>query len=168
MEFISYPKTPRLENTVCCLTEKIDGTNAQVVITPEGEVLAGSRNRWIVPGDDNFGFAAWVYEHAEELRTLGVGQHFGEWWGRGIGRNYGVDFRKFSLFNVWRERESLPACVDVVPVLYKGGFDSGKIAAVQEALVQGGSVAAPGFMRVEGMVLTVGRGSGPMKIILDK
>jgi hypothetical protein len=84
------------------VTEKLDGTNAQVHITDDGRIFAGSRNRWITPDADNFGFARWVAEHEEELRALGPGSHYGEWWGSGIQRRYGLDEKRFSLFNVGR------------------------------------------------------------------
>lgn len=110
--FQSFPKMSRLSRDII-ITEKIDGTNAQVVVLPSGEVLAGSRNRWITPEADNYGFAAWVQHYAEDLRGLGIGRHFGEWWGNGIQRGYGQPqpdktwgtefrFRFFSLFNVSR------------------------------------------------------------------
>ena len=55
------------------VTEKIDGTNALVSIDEAGVVRAGSRSRWITPEADNFGFAAWVAKHADELRArLGI------------------------------------------------------------------------------------------------
>lgn len=75
--FIPFDKIPRLKRG-CVITEKIDGTNAQVVVGEDGSVRAGSRKRWITPEDDNFGFAAWVRRNEEELRELGPGQHFGE------------------------------------------------------------------------------------------
>jgi hypothetical protein len=79
-----------------------------------------SRSRWITPDDDNFGFAAWVEANRDELLTLGPGRHFGEWWGSGIQRGYGLPKgeKRFSLFNVSRWGESRPACCHVVPVLY--------------------------------------------------
>ena len=67
----------------CVISEKIDGINAQILITESGGIFAGSRTRWITPEDDNFGFAAWVEENKEELIKLGVGRHFGEFYGRG-------------------------------------------------------------------------------------
>ena len=116
--FRPFPKVPRLMRPVV-VTEKIDGTNASVCVYPDGTVRAGSRKRWITPEDDNFGFAAWVRDHAEELRGLGEGHHFGEWWGRGIQRGYGLQTRRFSLFNVdrWNADNPPPACCHVVPVL---------------------------------------------------
>jgi hypothetical protein len=53
------------------ITEKLDGTNAQIFIADDGEVIAGSRNRWITPLNDNFGFARWVFENEDALRALG-------------------------------------------------------------------------------------------------
>jgi hypothetical protein len=161
VEFVAFDKIPRLRRG-CTITEKIDGTNAQVYIPEDGgPVLAGSRNRWITPEADNFGFAAWVQEHAEELRAgLGPGRHFGEWWGSGIQRRYGLDHKRFSLFNTsrWTNEDgkphpSLPACVHVVPVLYNGVFAIEEIDAALGVLAGFGSVAAPGFMNPEGIVV---------------
>lgn len=77
--FEGFPAIPRLKRQ-CVITEKIDGTNAQICILEDNRIIAGSRTRWITPEDDNFGFARWVKEHEDELRLLGPGSHFGEWW----------------------------------------------------------------------------------------
>ena len=135
------------------VTEKIDGTNAQVFVADDGTVLAGSRNRWITPDDDNFGFARWVAEHADELRQLGPGRHFGEWWGAGIQRRYGLTEKRWSLFNVAKWSESRPACCGIVPVLYEGPFTTDAVEACLDRLHREGSVAAPGFMQPEGVVV---------------
>lgn len=99
MNFVGFPKIARL-NRDCIITEKIDGTNAQICITEDGGFLVGSRKKWITPENDNYGFARWAYENKEELLKLGVGSHFGEWWGQGIQRRYNMDKKVFSLFNV--------------------------------------------------------------------
>lgn len=153
-EFNAFEKIPRLVREVV-VTEKIDGTNAQVFIGEDGVVLAGSRNRWITPEDDNFGFARWVKDNEEELKTgLGIGAHYGEWWGAGIQRRYGLAEKRFSLFNVARWIEGArPACCHVVPVLYRGPFDTVAIDSVVASLAQTGSRAAPGFMKPEGVVI---------------
>ena len=78
MEFEKFTKIARFSREVI-VTEKIDGTNAQIVITEDGEFFTGSRNRFITPEDDNFGFSKWAHEHKEELMKLGVGKHYGEW-----------------------------------------------------------------------------------------
>src|SRR5436305_1822690 len=101
IEFNAFPKIARL-NRECVITEKIDGTNASILIDEDGVVMAGSRTRWITPENDNFGFAKWVEANKSELMKLGVGHHFGEWWGSGIQRGYGLTKgeKRFSLFNV--------------------------------------------------------------------
>lgn len=155
MEFKEFPKIARLMRDVI-VTEKIDGTNAQVCIADDGEIMAGSRSRWITPEADNYGFARWVEDHRDELRMLGPGRHFGEWWGSGIQRRYGIAEKRFSLFNVtrWRAPEAtLPPCCSVVPVLYEGPFSAEAVDACLERLRGEGSVAAPGFMQPEGIVV---------------
>ena len=118
-EFTGFGKIARLVGDMT-ITEKIDGTNAAVGITEDGDVYAQSRSRIITPKDDNFGFAAWVEAHTDELLNLGPGVHFGEWWGMGIQRKYGLTERRFSLFNVarWANGWERPACCPVVPILY--------------------------------------------------
>jgi len=120
----------------------------------------GSRNRWITSEADNFGFATWVQENAEELRKLGPGRHFGEWWGAGIQRRYGLTEKRFSLFNTSRWLDSvgarfpsLPACVHVVPLLYNEQFSDTAVNEALRQLKEYGSVAAPGFMNPEGIVI---------------
>jgi hypothetical protein len=84
------------------VTEKIDGTNASVTVLDDGRVIAGSRNCYVFDPKEHFGFPGWVIEHTEELRGLGAGRHYGEWWGSGIQRRYGLAEKRFSLFNVSR------------------------------------------------------------------
>lgn len=190
-KFEEFPKMARWSRDVV-ITEKIDGTNAQIDISAANAVdlaqradgwsfdrmgivafvgdyvvRAGSRSRWITPTDDNFGFAAWVNQNRDELVSgLGVGRHFGEWWGAGIQRRYGVSDKRFSLFNVGRwydstdcdgedieGRAAIPACCRVVPILAKGPNEPGVIEACIDLLRQRGSYAAPGFMDPEGVVL---------------
>ena len=88
-------------------------------------VRAGSANGFLWPKKDHYEFAAWVWENANILFGLGDGSHFGEWYGRKIQRAYGMEERRWALFNVGRWSGQLgdqapPACCDVVPVLYSG------------------------------------------------
>jgi hypothetical protein len=154
MDFAPFNKIARLRRN-CVVTEKIDGTNAQIFISETGEFLVGSRTRWIQPENDNMGFAKWAYANKEELLKLGEGHHYGEWWGPGIQRGYGLKDKKFSLFNTarWKDRSLLPSCVDVVPVLYSGDFDTVSIDKCLQDLKEKGSIASPGFMRPEGIVI---------------
>lgn len=155
MEFESFGKIARLSRE-CVITEKLDGTNACVYIGEAGEFLVGSRTRWITPEDDNYGFARWAHENKDELLKLGPGQHFGEWWGCGIQRGYGVAEKRFWLFNTHRWSDDLgvrPACCGVVPVLATGLFSSVMVEGAIETLREIGSRAAPGFMDPEGIVI---------------
>lgn len=154
-EFKEFPKIGRLTRN-CVVTEKIDGTNACVYVGEDGEFLTGSRTRWVDPRQDNHGFSRWAHEHKDELLTLGPGCHFGEWWGLGIQRGYGVKEKRFSLFNTHRWSDELggrPACCWVVPVLYQGMFDTKIIDTLLDYLDTTGSIVAPGFMKPEGVVI---------------
>jgi RNA ligase-like protein len=153
--FVDMPKIARLSRN-CTVTEKLDGTNASVYVGDDGEFLTGSRTRWITPQDDNYGFARWAQAHREELLTLGPGHHFGEWWGSGIQRNYGLAEKRFSLFNTnrWSNIKGLrPECCGVVPVLYEGLFNTTDVQITLDTLRVNGSLAALGFMRPEGIVI---------------
>lgn len=151
-EFEAFKKIPRLNRDIV-ITEKIDGTNASVLITPEGEIYAGKRTSWCTPEKDNYGWAKWVQANKEELLKLGPGRHFGEWWGNGIQRNYGLAEKRFSLFNVARYGVDRPACCGVVPVLYSGVFSSAAIESSLNQLRTAGSVVVPGWMKPEGIVI---------------
>lgn len=135
--FEAWPKIPRWSNERVTVTEKIDGTNAAVIVlpySPDHELMiqsgyacvlghdepdmpaemrtfaTQSRKRFIKPGKDtdNAGFAAWAWERrAELITTLGYGKHYGEWWGRGIQRGYDQDTNHFSLFRPWRYEDMI-------------------------------------------------------------
>lgn len=201
MDFVPFPKIARFSREVI-VTEKIDGTNAQVHIADDGTITAGSRSRWITPEDDNHGFARWVAEHADDLRKLGPGSHFGEWWGAGVQRRYDLKEKRFSLFNVGRwgdEREAKcpkcflsrfetwapaacercgterppepvrrPACCHVVPTLWRGTMDVCDAGRLVRQLGEQGSVAAPGFMKPEGIVIFHVASGQLFKKTLDK
>lgn len=172
-EFVAFPKMARFSREAI-VTEKIDGTNGCILIPEDGgKMLVGSRSRWITPDNDNFGFARWCYENEEELRQLGAGRHFGEWWGAGIQRRYNQPVKRFSLFNAlrWAQpgaqpatiptadprivkvQDVAPACCGVVPILARGSFDSALVEMALDSLREDGSWAAPGFMDPEGVVV---------------
>lgn len=168
--FQEFTKIARLNREVI-VTEKIDGTNGLVWVSDDtADVRAGSRSKWITPDADNFGFARWVAQNAEELRRLGPGYHYGEWWGAGIQRRYGLTEKRFSLFNVhrWADQAVRPACCHVVPEIGRG-LD---IRAVAEdalrRLRELGSFAAPGFNRPEGIVVFHTASGGLFKVTLEK
>ena len=158
-EFREFQKIPRLSRDMI-ITEKIDGTNAQIFITEYGDIFTGSRHRWITPQNDNAGFAKWVQGNRGEILKLGSGRHFGEWWGNGINRGYGLPKgeHRLSLFNLARwvfreDKAKLPECVSVVPILYQGMFDTAMVDTILNELKEHGSYAAPGYMNPEGVVV---------------
>lgn len=179
-DYPGFPKIPRLNRDII-VTEKIDGSNSQIRIAVKDEdipvgaesldyvvndgvgymVYAGSRKRWISPGADNFGFAKWVQDNAKELvGVLGEGTHWGEWWGSGIQRGYGLrnGERYFSLFNTTRWShlalfdEVVPG-LRVVPELWRGNLKRFNQEQVLTALANIGSYAMPGFMSPEGIIV---------------
>lgn len=167
MEFKAWPKITRVENRrKPIFTEKIDGTNACIVISEDGYFGAQSRSRVITPDDDNFGFAGWCERNKEELLKLGPGYHYGEWWGLGIQRGYGVEDKRFSLFNIrrWGEHNpNTPKCVSVVPFIRANSIEE-----VKQLLIENGSLAVPGYMRPEGAVMFDVDTETCFKIIIDK
>ena len=169
-EFVPFPKIPRLHKE-CVVTEKIDGTNGLIYITDDGDMFIGSRNRWLSEDADNFGFHRWAMENKSELMKLGVGRHHGEWWGSGIQRGYNLPKgeKRFSLFNVsiWNE-ENKPECCYVVPTLYTGEFDTDVINHLMYELQEKGSLASPGFMNVEGLIVFHSSANHYFKAPFDK
>jgi hypothetical protein len=196
-EFEEFPKIARLRRN-CVITEKIDGTNAQVFVEldirsegagerkPDGALCvysevskdwyalrAGSRNRWITPEADNFGFARWAYANAQTLvEGLGEGRHYGEWWGSGVQRGYGLTGgeKRFSLFNSgrWNAETPQPACCHVVPVLYSGPFTTDIVDLTIASLKAAGSAASPGFMKPEGVVIYLAAARTYFKQTIEK
>ena len=172
MEFVEFKKIARLSRE-CVITEKIDGTNGCIFIGENGEFLVGSRTRWITPEQDNYGFARWGYDHKEELVSgLGIGRHYGEWWGSGIQRGYGLTKgeKRFSLFNVhrWADDAVRPACCHVVPELWRGIFNTQDAVEQLDILRRTGSKAAPGFMKPEGIVIFHTAGGFLFKKTIEK
>jgi hypothetical protein len=108
---------------------------------------------------------------------LGIGRHFGEWWGAGIQRRYSINEKRFSLFNTrrWRGKSEqylreyvtyapnqrpvvsypalVPDCCDVVPILFEGDMVDMDTERLLLELTAKGSIASPGFMRPEGIVI---------------
>ena len=195
--FEPWPKIPRLSSD-CIITEKIDGTNAQILIldkriddvdvaamggqyakTNGGLIFAFSRKKQIWPGSDNFGFASWVYENAEEIASvLGFGRHYGEWWGQGVQRGYGLKEKRFSLFDShnhgWlndsdmRKEYGVKSNLFAVPQLWRGKFSFEALEECREVLREQGSIAAPGYDRPEGVVVYFRDAHQNFKVIGDK
>src|SRR5262245_6948561 len=136
--FKSFNKIQNIGKLYMSITEKIHGSNAQIYIyRDENDVLqlkAGSRTRWLAPGDDNYGFAQFVYANKEEfIEKLGEGRHFGEWAGLGINGGYNLKEKRLFLFNWrrWKDTE-LPSQISWVPVLYTGKMS---LEAIDETMI---------------------------------
>jgi hypothetical protein len=196
MEFKSWPSIPRLSKERVVVTEKIDGSNSAVrirqfdidddrtdqvdTVSIDGvqyTVWAQSRKRLLQPvkEKDNFGFARWVYDNAPALvRVLGVGDHYGEWWGSGVQRGYGMKEKRFSLFNAPRWFETLHPTearseIDnlyTVPLLFAGQFYDLDIKALRDDLDKNGSKVVPGF-KSEGMVVYLRELNASYKVLLE-
>jgi RNA ligase-like protein len=168
--FEEFPKIARL-NRPCVISEKIDGTNGQIIVS-DGRIQAASRSCLIFPDRDNHGFAAWVRDHESDLIKLGPGRHFGEWWGSGIQRKYGLtgSDKRFSLFNSfrWSAMDARPPCCGIVPILYQGPFSTSAVNDCVAKLRESGSVAAPGFMKPEGVVVWHVAAQIGFKVTLEK
>lgn len=166
--FEQFQKIPRLTRE-CVITETIDGTNGQILITecdcscgalerndcPGLHMYVGSRTRWLDAQNDNYGFYKWAQANKEDLLKLGLGRHYGEWWGQGIQRRYGLQEKRFSLFNtsVWNDPDVRPKCCGVVPIIFAGVFSTRNVDICIDILQQQGSLAAPGFTKPEGVVI---------------
>jgi len=164
-EFRGFPKIPRLSRDII-ITEKIDGTCGLIFIDENNNIYAGSKNKWLDDHNDNHGFWHWVMDNKEELLKLGKGYHYGEFWGKEIQRGYGLEEKRFSLFNVSRwikdkdiplkdKQEYCPECCYVVPILYEGIFDTFQIENVLTNLKNTGSYASSStrFANPEGIII---------------
>ena len=139
-EFKPWPKIKRDNPFNVTITEKIDGTNACIIIEDGDIVGVQSRKRLITPEDDNFGFAAWVYTHYKDLLKLGHGYHYGEWAGPGIQKNpHNLEEKTFFLFNTFRwndDNPNRPECCSVVPVLFAGRMEHDTVIGLLEELFE--------------------------------
>lgn len=160
--FEPWPKIKRLNTFQCVIEEKIDGTNAQILIEDNQVVMVGSRKRIITPGKstDNYGFAGWVESHHDSLvHLLGNGRHYGEWYGNGIQHGYSMSEKRFALFNARRYNQN-PHIVegdllDIVPILYEGEYSPDMVESVMSDLYSTGSKLVPG-QKSEGIIVRVG------------
>lgn len=162
IQFEAFPKIRRYQKSNVTVTEKIDGTNAALVFDDDGLVFCQSRNRVITPGkeSDNAGFADWAWDNEDDLfEFFGPGRHFGEWFGCGIQRGYGMADKWFAPFNthIFHDDRAYPANVCPTPVLARVTLDRspGLIAAIAADLAADGSRLDPayGFDNPEGLMI---------------
>ena len=195
MEFEKFGSLTRFSQG-WTITEKLDGSNGQIAIVPcDGRaswgdqendwaildkvddhfIYAGSRKRWLQANkqQDNFGFASWVLENAQELvAKLGEGRHFGEWYGGKIQRGYGLTEKRFALFNAhrWSDDEVRPECCEVVHTFMLNQYlDNPHEDArmIMDMMEEEGSFHVPGFMNPEGVVMYHGPSGTSFKKTFD-
>lgn len=168
MSYPSFPSIERLENLYCHITEKVDGTNGLIKISRY--VCFGSRNRYITPEDDNNGFAKFFSKYQKELFSVfntidkeyppnGIDAPlniYGEWFGKGIQRGYGLAEKHFMPFSEFLATKLIDAGVPNIkmPVtLYSGKFSIATLDGCMNKLKDEGSQVIPGYNRPEGVVI---------------
>jgi len=123
MEFIKYQHVERfgttetngIENGMCYVFPKIDGTNSQLWLNCDTfgtKLMAGSRNRQLELDNDNAGFYNWaceqdnIFEFFKEYPTLRL---YGEWLVPHSLKTYNEKaWRKFYVFDVMEGENYLP------------------------------------------------------------
>ena len=146
MEFLKYQHVERfgttetqgIENGMCYVFPKIDGTNSQLWFLQSddkrfGKLLAGSRNRQLELDNDNAGFYNWavkqknLFDFFSEYPNLRL---YGEWLVPHSLKTYNESaWRKFYVFDVMEGENYLPYeeyaallepfCIEFIPPLCK-------------------------------------------------
>lgn len=118
MEFRKYQHVERfgseetegINNGLCYVFPKIDGTNAQLWM--DGGLCAGSRKRELSEDSDNAGFYVWAQKQENILSFFQFYPHlrlYGEWLVPHTLRTYNDDaWRKFYVFDVMDDDVYLP------------------------------------------------------------
>ncbi len=139
VEFRAWQKIGRENPFKVTITEKLDGTNACVIIQDGKFVGAQSRKRLLSLASDNFGFFQWCIDNQEDLESMGDGYHFGEWVGPGIQKNpHNLEEKTLFLFNTFRwnkNNPNLPNCCRVVPIIFEGMLEENIITDVLNFLI---------------------------------
>lgn len=158
-EFKKFPKIYRSEQGKVTITEKIDGTNAGIILSDGVVVGCQSRNRILSLDNDHMGFCKWVEEWKGNLVDLYDWTRppteeyqyvYGEWAGPGIRKNrHGLAVKTFFVFNP--DLSSSTPNVYNTPVLYSGTSDGGMVQKTLQTLYDSGSTITPP-KKAEGVV----------------
>lgn len=193
----TYPVFDKIPNRLglITITEKMNGMTGLISITetatqePAGEnigettrangitykIKAGSSKRWLESAKqrDNYGFAAWVESNKKTLiDDLGVGNHYGVWWGGGIRNGYGLaqDDKRFSLYNTarWNDVTFTTAQLEVVATLFTDVFNEDRnIDIALITLGCYGSYAVPGYMSPAGIIVYEQESGRMSQVLID-
>lgn len=179
--FKKWPKTKRFTDSIMTITQKMDGTNGQILFeevdatsvtdvepTYATSMSAGSRNRWLTPYKDNFKFLEWCQDHYDILfETLGLGRHYGEFCGPGIQTGEGLDAPRFFSFNpnLILPSHAYGYIIQPVPLLYEGPPSLYAVFNALDELRKNGS-KVNGFNKPEGVIVQYG--GSRTKVYLDQ
>jgi hypothetical protein len=110
----NYPELARGKSTVTYRAKiKLHGTNAGVMVGPDGVVTAISRSAILTPTSDNAGFAKWVAEREKAFAAFASDKAtvviFGEWCGPGIQKGVAVNQVKDRMLAVFALRLVAPS-----------------------------------------------------------
>ena len=138
------------------ISEKIDGTNAQVFVVAEdrgrrqpGRGLGGSLRKRTTSVSRR-GSPIMLTSCASSAQDV----ISAEWYGRGIQRRYGLQDRRFALFNSCTDGpRSARRAAAIVPVLTTRTMGADVVSECLETLRSGGSLARSGFHAPGGIVI---------------
>ena len=104
VEKLGTSETQNIENGMCYIFPKIDGTNASIWIESDG-LHCGSRNRELSLDNDNAGFMEWAIKQENIIKLLSSNPHltlYGEWLVPHTLETYEQSaWRKFYVFDVY-------------------------------------------------------------------
>jgi len=127
---------PELTNIEYEGTVKLHGSNAAVLVTPEGGVFAQSRNRIIDIENDNAGFAKFISDNKDYFLSNYSSTHtvviYGEWCGEGIQRGVAINKldRMFVVFSVREVDKEGNKGAELLPSMHS--FDHEKIFSIRD------------------------------------
>ena len=162
--YSSFPSIERLENIYCVISEKIDGTNGLIEIN-ETNVRFGSRNRYISFSDDNAGFANFFKDYEARFKDAAKDittdksyplRIYGEWFGRGIQRGYGLKDKFFMPFSSFYSEKLIEYQVPnvITPnIMYTGKFSMEVVDTCMQQLKLNGSGVVKDYKQPEGIVI---------------
>lgn len=113
--------TKGIENGLCYIFPKLDGTNASIWFS-DGEVKTGSRTREVTVENDNAGFAAYVGDNKDIQEFMKAHTHlrlYGEWLCPHTIKTYVDDaWRKLYVFDILdQEQDRLLTYPEIIVVL---------------------------------------------------
>ena len=164
VNYNSFPSIERLENIYCIISEKIDGTNGLIEIN-ETNVRFGSRNRYVFFNDDNAGFANFFRDYEARFKDAAKDiitdesyplRIYGEWFGCGIQRNYGLKDKFFMPFHLFYSKKLIEYQIPniVTPnIMYAGKFSIEVVDACMQQLKLDGSGVVKNYKQPEGIVI---------------